>query len=210
MSHYYTENPDTISKPSYYETTIYDRLFKFETDNGVFCKGYLDFGSRVLLENLEIPSVSGDILDLGCGYGPMGIAVAYKSKRNVLLCDINQRAVLLANKNIEENKIINAVATKSNIYENITRNFALIITNPPIRAGKSIVHEFFLGSYSHLVNDGELWVVIQKKQGAPSAIKKLEEIFGNCSIIAKEKGYYILKSKKIEENSSNNIDKLAK
>lgn len=198
MSHYYTEKPDVISNPNVYKTKIFDKTFEYKTDNGVFCKDYLDFGSRLLLNTVLIPEIDGDILDLGCGYGAMGIALSSITDKEILMCDVNERAIDLANENIKLNGAKNISAIKSNIYTNITKNFALIITNPPIRAGKQVVFEFFTGAYSHLNLKGEIWVVIQKKQGAPSAIKKLEEIFGNCSVMSKDKGYYILKSVKTE------------
>ena len=112
------------------------------------------------------------------------------------MIDINESAISLAKKNVEQNKAQNVTVLKSNIYENIKEeeSFDYILTNPPIRAGKKVIYEIYDGAIKHLNQNGELWVVIQKKQGAPSTIDHLNAIFGNCEIVTKEKGYFILKS----------------
>lgn len=196
MDHYYSNEPSVESKARRFEYDLEKDLLEFKTDNGVFSKNFIDYGSRALLDTLDFP-LDGKILDLGCGYGPIGIILAKRNPQsNILMADVNLRALDLCRENIKINNINNALAIASNAYENILESFDYIVTNPPIRAGKRVVFEFLEGAYKHLVNNGEIYVVIQKKQGAPSAKSKLEEVFGNCEIVNRNKGYYILKSKK--------------
>lgn len=140
----------------------------------------------------------GSILDVGCGYGPIGLSIAASYPEvTVEMTDINSRAVELAKENANTNGISNVVIYESDRFDRInSEQFAAILTNPPIRAGKKVVQEIFEHSYERLNSGGELWVVIQKKQGAPSAMEKLDELFGNVETVQKKKGYYILKSKK--------------
>lgn len=197
MDHYYSDEPSVESKARRFEYDLERDLLEFKTDNGVFSKKFIDYGSRALLDTLNFP-LDGKILDLGCGYGPIGIILAKRNPQsNILMADVNLRALDLCRENIKINNIKNALAISSNAYENILESFDYIVTNPPIRAGKKVVFEFLEGAYKHLVDNGEIYVVIQKKQGAPSAKSKLEEVFGNCEIVNRDKGYYILKSKKL-------------
>ena len=132
---------------------------------------------------------------MGCGYGPIGLSLAYAWHREVEMVDVNERALALAQKNATRNQIENVDIHVSNIYENVHQNqYAAIISNPPIRAGKKVVHTILADSYDLLAPGGTLTVVIQKKQGAPSAQKKMQEVFGNAEILKKDKGYYIIQS----------------
>ena len=166
------------------------------TDAGVFSKHYIDFGSFTMLEAFTPNNIKAPILDMGCGYGPIGIVVSTLYDHDVVMVDINERAIDLTKKNILSNGASKAQAQKSYLYDSLDENikFSSIITNPPIRAGKAIVHKIYEDAYKFLENSGELWVVIQKKQGAPSSQTKMTEIFGNCEVVCKNKGYYILKS----------------
>ncbi|TCP24153.1 16S rRNA m(2)G 1207 methyltransferase [Scopulibacillus darangshiensis] len=169
----------------------------FLTDRGVFSKGDIDFGSRLLAETFQLPEIDGSILDVGCGYGPLGITISKAfPNREVTMIDINERAVGLAKNNAERNDA-KVTVVQSDLFENVSGNYAAVITNPPIRAGKQIVHNVFSGAYSLLSDEGELWVVIQKKQGAPSALEALGEQFGEVETVVKKKGYYIIKAKKV-------------
>ena len=112
------------------------------------------------------------------------------------LVDVNLRAVKLAKQNSINNNALNVNVFESNVYENVTDMYDVIVTNPPIRAGKSVVHDIILNGYNYLNNGGSLWCVIQKKQGAPSAIKALEEKYSSVEVVAKDKGYYIIKANK--------------
>ncbi|MBP3038135.1 class I SAM-dependent methyltransferase [Bacillaceae bacterium Marseille-Q3522] len=196
--HYYSRLQNTESNPIYWDYQLRGKIFRFKTDNGVFSKKEVDFGSKILIETLQIPEMEGDILDAGCGYGPIGISIAKLApERLVHMVDINNRALSLAEENCRLNKVDNIKIYESDRLLNIVhQQFALIVTNPPIRAGKKIVYDIFEQSFHALLPGGELWVVIQKKQGAPSALKKLASIFPKVETVDKKKGYYIIKAKK--------------
>lgn len=199
-NHYYEENQDQVkSNPNCIHFSFQNISFHFHTDCGVFSKNYIDYGSLALLKSFFPKAIDGDILDMGAGYGPLGIIVAKVYSRNVILCEINTRAVQLIEKNIIENQVHTAQVLHSNLYEQLdaTKKFAYVITNPPIRAGKQTVFAIYDGAFERLLPNGELWVVIQKKQGAPSSKDYLIQLFGNCEIVKRDKGYYILKSIKI-------------
>ena len=196
---YYSEKQDGLaSNPHTYDFCFREHKFRFKTDAGVFSKAYIDFGSFTMLEAFTPNTIDAPILDMGCGYGPIGIVVSTLYDREVLMVDINERAISLTNDNIKTNKVDKAKAQKSYIYDSIPGEmmFSSIITNPPIRAGKKVVFDIYDGAYNHLLPGGELWVVIQKKQGAPSSMTHLEELFSNCEVVCKNKGYFILKSRK--------------
>ncbi|MGE7604724.1 class I SAM-dependent methyltransferase [Peribacillus sp. NPDC097675] len=198
--HYYSQKPDVESNPKFWDFKLKGRTYHFKSDNGVFSKKEVDFGSRLLVETFNLnEAVKGNILDVGCGYGPIGISIAAAyPERTVEMIDINSRAVELSKENAASNGIANVKVYESDRFEKVdSEQFAAILTNPPIRAGKSVVHEILEESYRSLVVGGELWVVIQKKQGAPSAMDKLELLFGNVEVAVKKKGYYILLSKKV-------------
>lgn len=161
----------------------------------------MDFGSRLLIDTFILnENVEGKILDMGCGYGPIGISIAASYPTRIVdMADINSRAIGLSKENASSNGISNVHIFESDRFEkvDVTPQYAAILTNPPIRAGKKVVHEIFEESYNRLVEGGSLWVVIQKKQGAPSAMDKLEQLFGNVEVAEKKKGYFILVSKKV-------------
>ena len=195
---YYSETQENLkSDPNTYTFFFRNNKLLFTSDIGVFSKKYIDFGSYTLIDTFIPNSTKKSLLDVGCGYGPIGITIAkLYPYLNIKMIDINERAISLAKKNVEQNKAQNVTVLKSNIYENIKEeeSFDYILTNPPIRAGKKVIYEIYDGAIKHLNQNGELWVVIQKKQGAPSTIDHLNAIFGNCEIVTKEKGYFILKS----------------
>ncbi|MGZ0084162.1 class I SAM-dependent methyltransferase [Caldibacillus thermoamylovorans] len=196
--HYYSVRPASERNPQTWTYVLRGHEFRFTTDSGVFSKRDVDFGTRLLIETFEEPEVGGDWLDVGCGYGPIGLALARSfPDRRVHMIDINERALELAETNRRANAIANAVVYQSDLFSAVgERRFAAIITNPPIRAGKRVVYAIFEQSRDHLLDQGELWVVIQKKQGAPSALQKLNEWFPVVEVVAKKKGYYIIKAKK--------------
>lgn len=197
MSHYYINDSSLDHKIKSYDVQIKSTSFRFYTDLGVFSKNNLDYGTKVLLETIEIDSSIQTVIDMGCGYGPIGLFVAKTNPNtNVYLYDVNERAIHLAQKNKLENKIDNAQIIQSFLFEKVKVKADAIITNPPIRAGKQIIFRLYEDSYQALNTGGILYVVIQKKQGAPSSVKKLVEIFGTCEILEKNKGYWVLLAKK--------------
>ncbi|MCP1146486.1 class I SAM-dependent methyltransferase [Lysinibacillus endophyticus] len=197
--HYYSKKPQTESKPRQWKFTLRGYSFLFETDTGVFSKSEVDFGSRVLIETFELPDLNGAILDVGCGYGPIGLSIAKDNpERTVYMMDINERAVSLAKKNAQLNGIQNVRIFESDGLAEVENDLqvAAILTNPPIRAGKDTVFKIYDGAYEKLAQGGELWVVIQKKQGAPSSVVHLEEKFAEVEVVEKKKGYWIIRAKK--------------
>lgn len=165
------------------------------TDAGVFSKTGVDYGSRVLIEHMEL-NPEGNILDVGCGYGPIGLMAAKLSPAGqVTLIDINERAVQLATENAKSNGISNVEVLQSDLYEAVKgKTFDVILTNPPIRAGKAVVHRIFEEGLELLNAGGVMWVVIQKKQGAPSALEKLQLLYDSVEEVTRDKGYWILKA----------------
>lgn len=199
-SHQYFENNEDLGHDfKQYETVIFDKQFKFKTDSGVFSRDNLDFGTRVMLEALDLDTLpEGDVLDLGAGYGPVGVIMGTElPERQIYGVDISERAIGLAKQNVDTNRVENVHFNVSNAYESIEkRDFAVILTNPPVRAGKETVHHFITEAIHYLKSGGEIYVVLQKKQGAPSAMKKMEEVYGNVEEIERRKGYWILRSVK--------------
>ena len=191
---YFAENPDAEHDIHELKVQLLGQKMTFLTDAGVFSKKMIDYGSQTLLKCLDFHKQES-VLDVGCGYGTLGLTLVKAKEVEATLVDINQRALDLARQNAERNQVL-ATIFQSNIYQNVEGRFHHIISNPPIRAGKQIVHEVITGSYTHLLDGGDLTIVIQKKQGAPSAKAKMEDVFGNCEILKKDKGYYILRSRK--------------
>ena len=189
---YYAENPDVAHDIHELRVDLLGEKMTFLTDAGVFSKKMVDFGSQLLLKCLEV-NQGETVLDVGCGYGPLGLSLAKAYGVEATMVDINNRALDLARKNAERNKV-EATIFQSNIYEQVKGKFDHVISNPPIRAGKQVVHEIIEKSKDFLGIGGDLTIVIQKKQGAPSAKSKMEDVFGNCEIVKKDKGYYILRS----------------
>lgn len=199
MEHYFTNNPNTKDEFYKVECIVGGDRYKFTTNNSVFSKKNLDFGSRLMIETaLEEMNGKGTgrLLDIGCGYGPVGIIMGKNNPNlEITFADVNKRALSLTRDNIHNNGLKNKhIVLESNVYDSIDGSYDYILTNPPIRAGKKIVHQILEESCNHLSDQGVIYVVIQKKQGAPSAKAKLMDVYGNCEIIKKSSGYYILKS----------------
>lgn len=196
MAHYFENDDSVISEPATITYDFQGQHLTYTTDHGVFSRQRLDYGSRVLMDAIDIGDEKS-MLDVGCGYGTMGIALkSVHEDLQVLMTDVNKRAISLAKENIKCNNLEGIDVIESDVYENVHDRYDLVISNPPIRAGKKVVSAIISGSYDHLNEGGRLVIVIQKKQGAPSAKKLMEEIFGNATVIKKDKGYYILQSYK--------------
>ena len=191
---YYAENPDAAHDVHELTVNLLGYKMIFLTDSGVFSKKMIDYGSQLLLRCIELED-GETVLDVGCGYGPLGLTLAKAYKARVTMVDINNRALDLAQKNAVANQVETTIF-QSNIYERVEGSFDHVISNPPIRAGKKVVHEIIEKSKDHLMEGGDLTIVIQKKQGAPSAKQKMEDTFENCEVVKKDKGYYILRSVK--------------
>lgn len=197
MSHYYINDKTLGTNKKKLKYTYLGANVEVFSDLGVFSKERIDFGTNVLLNNLDVSETTKTILDVGCGYGIIGISLGKKfPEKNITMIDVNERCIELVNTNIKLNNLKNAKCLLSNLYSNVSDKFDMIVSNPPIRAGKEVVFSVIRDGYLHLNENGTIWVVIQKKQGAPSLEKFMEEVFGNVRTVAKEKGYYILTSKK--------------
>jgi 16S rRNA (guanine1207-N2)-methyltransferase len=196
--HYYTKKPVKKSQRSTIKEEIRGIELVYTVDEGVFSKRGVDFGSKMLIENLKEPDISGAIIDVGCGWGPMGLtAAAAFPERMVHMVDINERSVALSRENAERNKLRNVKIYEQDLLESEKEeSFAAVITNPPIRAGKDVVFKLYEEAWRVLKSGGELTLVIQKKQGAASTKKKLEELGFEVENPARSKGYFIFTGKK--------------
>lgn len=194
MEHYYIKETNTLSDEKLRHIKINDLSFDFLTDNAVFSKKGLDFGTRTLLESLE--ELKGSVLDIGCGYGPIGIYIKTKYDTDVTMSDINKRALNLAMKNCCLNKV-KCTIIESDMYENITEKYDYIVSNPPIRIGKSLLYEMLFKAKEHLKENGSLIIVVNKNQGAKTLVKDLSQAY-QVSVINKNKGFYVILAKTIK------------
>lgn len=190
--HYYTSAPTSKSRIRQLEYEYRGEKVLFETDNGVFSKDEVDAGSEVLIRALP-DDMTGSLLDIGCGWGAMGVTLGkkYPSLR-LTLCDVNSRALELCRRNAALNRV-QAEILLSDGCEHVEGQFDTVITNPPIRAGKQVIYRLFREAGQHLVGDGALYIVIRKQQGAESAVKYLKTIFADVSAVDKSGGYWVLK-----------------
>lgn len=191
MNHYYSRQPTAEHNVQSVVVHARGQAIALQTDSGVFSKRGLDFGTRVLIETVELPE-EGTIVDLGCGYGPVAgvLAGAYPHTHWVLL-DINQRAVALARSNLSRyNERVEVF--ESDGFEVVPDlKAAAVLLNPPIRAGKEMIYRLFSDAREHLLEGGTLWIVIQKKQGAASAYEKLLTLFEEVDLVERSGGYHV-------------------
>lgn len=192
MNHYFT-NENLKSEIKKVLIKINNKTFTFNTDLGVFSKKGLDFGSRTLINALLKENLSGRLLDVGCGYGTIGIILSTFFSLNTDMIDINKRAVHLAELNIKENKVQNCKAFVSDIYSDVNEKYDYIVTNPPIRAGKEVVYKILFEASKHLNKNGALYFVINKNQGALSTKRDLEKV-AKVEFLEKNKGFYCFKA----------------
>lgn len=189
---YFDNNENLISKKREISVLLNDTKYTFISDNGVFSKGEVDYGSIAILKVLLKQSFTGNILDIGCGYGTIGLILAKNFPEcNFLLSDVNIRACTLARENKKSFGVKNVEIIESDIFQNIDKNFDYIVTNPPIRAGKKVIYSIFEQSYHHLNQNGSLFIVIRRSHGAESAQKFIHSVFGNCELLKKDKGFYV-------------------
>ncbi len=198
MSHYYDLDPTLASKERRIEFDINGTHMSLYTDNGVFSKSKLDEGSEILLKAILPLQLGEKILDIGAGYGPIGLTIA-KSKltASVTLADVNPRAVALCEKNARLLGLNDRVTClESDLYEKIEGPYDSIVANPPIRAGKKVTYALYDGAYQHLIDGGYFYFVIRKAQGASSASQYVKEVFGNITMVTRSKGYHIYMARK--------------
>ena len=200
MSHYYDPEPQSVSKERTINFEIYGKKITLVTDNGVFSKNKVDEGSLYFLKTILPLDLGKKILDIGCGYGTIGLTIAiFKEKASVVLADINTRALALCDMNAQNLDIKDRVKIiKSDVYSNIKDQYESIVVNPPIRAGKIVTYAMYEGAKQRLIDGGCLYVVIRKAQGAESASKYIQELFGNIEMLGRHKGYHVYRAMKTQ------------
>ena len=191
-NNYYRDNSDLKSQIQYFDYKFDSLDFEFKTDSGVFAKSYVDYATEILLKNAQI-SQKSTVLDVGCGYGVIGIVLAKKDMCIVDMVDINERAISLAKENSTQNNVTTYVY-KSDCLDNVKGKYDFIISNPPIRAGKNVIYKIYEQAKEHLNEGGSFYIVIQKKHGAPSTFEKLKTIYEKVDVVYKKKGYFVIKS----------------
>ena len=190
---YYTREPQSESRPQPCAFNYRGHLLRFTTDAGVFSKGELDEGSRLLLEALS--DMTGEVLDLGCGWGAIGVTVAKANpSARLVMADVNLRALELSMRNAEENGVSCEVLESDGMAALAGRTFDAVITNPPIRAGKQVIYGMFADAAGALKPGGALYLVIRKQQGAESCMKYLKTLYGQVERLARENGFWVLKA----------------
>lgn len=196
---YFEKRPESAHRPAEIRVAIRGHRFAFRTDAGVFSRGKLDRGTELLLEALVI-GPGERILDLGCGYGAIGIVAARLSPTSaVVLTDVNERAVALARTNLAANGIGNAEVRLGPLYEPIEdMTFDHIVSNPPIRAGRGIIDRIIAEALTHLLPGGKLWLVVRTRQGADALRSRMAQAFGSAEIMKRGSGFKVLRSMKSE------------
>lgn len=192
MTHYYTDNNNLASNKREFDYYFDSEVFRFTTDNGVFSKKNIDYGSYILIKTIYKLNLGNSLLDLGSGYGPIGIILKrFNPNVEIEMVDVNSRATELAKLNCQSNKTDIKVHLCENILK-LNNNFDTITLNPPIRAGKKVIYDLYDKSKEKLNEGGHLYIVIRKAQGANSSISKLETLFNKVVVINKDSGYYII------------------
>ena len=198
MQHYFIDKKHNKEDYFTYNTIFNNKSYIFNSVDNMFSKDGLDEGTAVLLNTIiKQVDLEGDVLDLGCGIGSIGIILKNEFPNiNVDMVDINNTAIELAKKNCKINNASKNNVFYSNLYENIDKKYNFIVTNPPIKVGKEILFGVVSGAIEHLSDNGEIVLVIRKNHGQESMKKHMEQVFGNCEILKRDKGYYIMRSKK--------------
>jgi len=191
MSHYFINDDNIKSKENIIKVYFKEKEYNFIVDNGVFSKNRLDLGTKTLLESINLDSIKGNVLDFGCGWGPIGIIIKSNTTANVDMIDVNLRSINLSIKNAKLNNVIVNIF-ESDIYSNVTKKYDYIITNPPIRVGKKILYKILFDAENYLNDNGQLWLVISKNQGAKSLYNDLRKNY-DVSLICKNKEFYVYK-----------------
>jgi len=199
LRHYFVSREHEREDYFTFETNFNSKNYIFKSCSDVFSKNQVDYGSVVLVKTLLKNAIidDGKVLDMCCGYGTIGMFIADNTNASIYMCDINKTAIELAKENVKTNKCNNVCEVfESNMFENVTGEFKHIISNPPIKTGKKLLLDFVNGAFEHLENGGDLTLVIKKNLGADSLKKYICQVFNNCDVLQRDKGYYILHAKK--------------
>ena len=195
--HYYSAHPESKPNRGLIKAVFFGRQFEFLTASSVFSKKHVDLGTRLLVESMILPD-RGVVLDLGCGYGAVGIAAAALNPAiKVIMTDVNMRAVHLTRENVERNGIVNAEVKCGFLYEPVEGlTFEVVLSNPPVSAGMDIVKSIITQAPRIMMTGAMLQMVIRSKIGAKTLPDVFDSAFGNCHILAREGGYRVLLAKK--------------
>jgi 16S rRNA G1207 methylase RsmC len=171
--------------------------FEFLTASGVFSKKRVDLGTRLLIESMVLPG-DGCALDVGCGYGAVGVAAAvFNPKLRVVMVDVNERAVWLARRNIEINRVQRVQVRKGCLYEPVRElTFDCVLSNPPVSAGMQTVEAIITGAHVHMTDHATFEMVLRSKVAGKRVHTILESVFGNFQILARQSGYRVFISQK--------------
>ncbi|MET0976939.1 MAG: methyltransferase [Leifsonia sp.] len=196
--HYFTNNPATELKPRQISVHLSGREYTLTTAGGVFSPEHIDDGTEVLLDNVPTPPQTGDLLDIGCGWGPIALTMALEAPEStVWAVDVNDRALELVRRNAAIVGVTNINAVRP---EDVPAglSFATIWSNPPIRIGKAELHALLQAWMPRLAPASEAWLVVQKNLGADSLHAWMREEFGELDIVREGvgKGYRVLKATK--------------
>jgi 16S rRNA G1207 methylase RsmC len=199
MEHYFSESPKSTFIKEKFEVEIFDKKIEINSGSGLFSIKELDFGTELLIKNAKILNANSKILDLGCGYGIVGIAIKkHYPNTDVTLVDVNDRAVKISKQNCDENDAL-CIVLKSNIFSNeqlLNAKFDVILTNPPFSAGKKVCIQFIEQSFEHLNHNGSLQLVAPHNKGGESLKKVMLEVFGNVQELCKKRGFRVYYSVK--------------
>ena len=191
---YYTREPQSASRPVQCGFVWRGREMRFTTDAGVFSKGELDPGSRLLLDALP-EEIAGRVLDMGSGWGAIGVTLAARyPEARITMADVNLRALDLCRENLKANHAEAECLESSGFSALEGRRFDLVVTNPPIRAGKQVIYAMFADAAKSLNSGGALYLVIRKQQGAESCEKYLKTLYRCVERVDRSAGYWVLRA----------------
>jgi 16S rRNA (guanine1207-N2)-methyltransferase len=197
LNHYFAIHPKSKLRLGIIRTNLRGIPFEFLTASGVFSKRHVDLGTRLLIESMVLPE-EGFVLDVGCGYGAVGIAAAtLNPKLHVIMVDLNERAVWLAKQNIKLNHVNNAEARSGHLYESVRNlKFNCILSNPPVSAGMETVKAIIKEAPNYMVCGASLQMVLKSKICGERLLMTFKEAFGNVNIIARQSGFRVLMAEK--------------
>ena len=193
MSHYFTYDPNQKSRKRLIKFNIFDKEIELETDSGVFSNKEIDRGTYIFIKTLLEMNLYGKVLDLGCGYGPVGISLklVLKDKIDLTCSDVNPKCVELTSRNLRQYDL-NGKCSLSDGYLLLDGKFDFIVFNPPISVGKEKIYSLYEDSKKHLNENGKLYLVIRKDKGALSHMEYLKTLFSSVDVKHKEKGYFVI------------------
>jgi len=197
LNHYFAEHPKSKMRLGIIHTHLRGIHFEFLTASGVFSKKRVDLGTRLLIESMVLPQ-EGYVLDIGCGYGAVGIAAAtFNPNLRVIMVDVNERAVRLARQNAEKNYVSNVEVRRGYLYDPVTDLvFSCVLSNPPVSAGMETVKAIISEAPEHMASKALFEMVVKSKIGGKRLLMVFEEAFGNIEVLARKSGYRVLMSKK--------------